>query len=112
MNRHSKRGENAMSKDARYTYLGSHRWVTRESVPAPLLSQYDRAWATAENSPTAIDPATGRSFAAVWLDIVDEISKQAGPVLNRDAMLQDRELRNRADERALDAVFSRRMARP
>ena len=99
-------------RDAIYVNLGSHRWVTRDSVPARLLAKYDRAWATAEANPSVVDPAAGRSFGAVWLDIVDEISKIAGPMLDHDAVLQDRELRNRAAERALDAMFSRRMPLP
>ena len=99
-------------KDATYLYLGAHRWVTREPVPAGLLAKYDRAWATAEDNPSVIDPATGRASGAVWLDIVGEISKIAGPLLDRDAMLQDRELRNRAAERALDVLFPRKMPLP
>ena len=91
-----------------YVYLGSQRWVRRESVPAQLLAQYDHAWATAENNPSVIDTATGRPFGAMWLDIVDEISKMAGPVLDRDALLQDQDLRKRAERRKLDAFLSPR----
>jgi hypothetical protein len=99
-------------KDPRYLYLGSSRWVARESVPDRLLAKYDRAWRSAEDNPVVIDPATSRPFGAVWLDIVDEIRNTAGPALDREAMLQDRELRNRAAERALDVAFSRRMPWP
>jgi hypothetical protein len=77
-------------------------------VPAQLLARYDRAWATAENNPSVIDTATGRPFGAVWLDIVDEISKMVGPVLDRDDLLQDQNLRIQADRRKLDAFLSPR----
>ena len=89
-----------------YAFLGYDCWVRREHIPVSLLACYDRTFAVAETNPGEIDPETGRSFAAVWLDIVDEISKQAGPVLNRDALLQDQELRRRANQRALDAMVA------
>ena len=99
-------------KDSRYVYLGSDRWVTRESVPAPLLAKYDRTWAAVENNPSVIDPATSRIVGALWLDTVDEIAKTAGPVLDHEAMLQDRELRDRAAERGLEVLFSQKMPLP
>ena len=99
-------------KDTTYLYLGSDRWVTRDSVPNWLLEKYHYTWGTAKDNPGVIDPATGRPFGAVWLNVADEILKIAGPVLDRDAMLLDRELRKRAADRELDAVFSRRRPWP
>jgi hypothetical protein len=102
--------EKAM-KDA-YLYLGAHRWVTRESVPARLLEKCDRAWATAEDNPGAIDPDSGRPFGGLFLDVVDEISKHVTPLVGRDALSKDQELRSLANQCALDAMLSPRMTRP
>jgi len=86
-----------------YAYLGSHRWVRREQIPNSLLAKYDR-YAVAEVNPSAIDPATGRSFGGLWLDVVDQICAQVGPVLDEAAVLEDQSLRMRAAQRAFDAM--------
>jgi hypothetical protein len=95
-----------------YAYLGSHRWARRESIPTSLLQKYDRLYAIAENNPGAIDPSTGRRFGAQWMDVVDEILGKVGPVFDRAALLQDRDLRNRAEHRKLDAMHPRNAPRP
>lgn len=95
-----------------YAYLGSHRWVRREAIAAPLLEKYDRLYVIAENNPGAIDPETGRSFGGLWLDAVDQISEQVTYPLDRAALLQDQDLRNRAEHRKLDAMHPRNALRP
>src|SRR5262249_2269370 len=109
----SSRRRRSMSIDyPAYAYLGSHRWVRRERIPNSLLAKYDR-YAVAEASPSAIDPATGRTFGGLWLDVVDQICAQVGPVLDEAAVLEDQSLRMRAAQRAFDAmVAGTRPARP
>jgi hypothetical protein len=58
----------------------------------------------AEINPGAIDPTTGRTSGGLWLDVVDKICEQVGSVLDRSALLEDQELRNRAELRALNAM--------
>ena len=87
-----------------YAYLGSHRWVRRESIPDSLLADYDARYAVAEANPSATDPATGRTFGGLWLDVIDQMREQVGSVLDRSALLEDQELRNRAELRALNAM--------
>jgi hypothetical protein len=95
-----------------YTYIGSRRWVSREQIPDSLLARYDRTFAAAEHHPSAIDPKTGSSLGALWMDVVDQILGQVGPLLDRDAVLHDQELRNRAEHRKLDAMLPRSATRP
>ena len=62
-----------------YAFLGYDCWVRRERIPASLLACYDRTFAVAETNPGEIDPETGRSFGALWLDVADDIRERAAP---------------------------------
>jgi len=94
-----------------HAYLTHGCWVRREHIPPPLLEPYDRAWAIAENDPGRIDPATGRTYAALWLDAADAIRARVNPLLDRVALraaLEVDDLRKRGDRRQLDAMFGPR----
>jgi hypothetical protein len=93
---------------ADYIYLGCHRWARRDAVPAALLEKYDRLYTIGENNPGAVDPKTGRAAGGLWLDVVDQITKQVPSLLDRAALVDDQELRSRGNRRALDAMMSPR----
>ena len=98
-----------------YAFLGYDCWVRRERIPVSLLACYDRTFAVAETNPGEIDPETGRSFGALWLDVADDIRERAVPLLDRVALrasLQADDLRKRGELRALDAMLSRGTPRP
>jgi hypothetical protein len=69
-----------------YAFLTHGCWVRREHIPARLLEPYDRAWAIAENNPSCLDPVSGRSFGAIWLDAADAIRSRVPPLLDRVAL--------------------------
>ena len=94
-----------------YAFLGYDCWVRRERIPVSLLACYDRTFAVAETNPGEIDPETGRAFGALWLDVIDQISEQVAPLLDRGALrasLDADDLRKRGEERAVDAMLSPR----
>jgi hypothetical protein len=95
-----------------YAYLGSQRWIRRDRISPSLIGEYDRTLALARDRPGTIDRVTGRAFGALWLDAVDQITEQAGPLMDRAGVLEDQALHQRAHQRSLDAMFSRPLRRP
>jgi hypothetical protein len=99
-----------------YAFLGYNCWVRREHIPQSLLEPYDRAWSIAEDNPSEIDPVSGNTYGAIWLDAADAIRSRVNPLLDRVALrasLETDELRKRANQRALDAMLTpRKRSRP
>ena len=95
-----------------YAYLGRQLWARREQIPSSLMNNYDRALAAANKAPSEIDPETGRAFGVLFLDTTDEIRAQVRPLLDREALAQDQQLRHAARQRALDAMLVPRLTRP
>jgi hypothetical protein len=93
-----------------FLYVGDKRWVRREKIPTSLVTEYDRVWAIAEHNPSETDPISMQSYGAQWLDTVDRILDRA-PTFDPVA-IKDHELRNRAGQRALDAMLSPKKAWP
>lgn len=97
-----------------HAYLTHNTWVRREHIPRTLLEPYDRAWAIAESDPGRIDPLTGRTYGAIWLDAADAIRSRVNPLLDRVALrasLAADDLRKAGDQRQLDQMLSPRTAR-
>ena len=69
-----------------YVFLGYNTWVRREHIPQSLLDRYDRAWKIAENNPSQIDPASGRAYGAIWLDVAEAIRARGEALLDRVAL--------------------------